>query len=85
MCFPGSESLPVDVFATHPLIHHGARPFLRSRFMLGRLVLGRNRDELCEKIARNAPKKRPRKPQRGARTPANFRENVSIWRNRVNG
>jgi hypothetical protein len=55
MCFPGSENVPFDVFATHPLIHHGAKPFLRSRFMLGRLVLGRNRDELCEKVAPIAP------------------------------
>jgi hypothetical protein len=55
MCFPGSENLPVDVFATHPLIHHGARPFLRSRFVLGRLVLGRNREKLGEKIAPIAP------------------------------
>jgi hypothetical protein len=85
MCFPGSENLPVDVFATHPLIHHGARPFLRSRFMLGRLVLGRNRDELCEKIARIAPKKRLPKPRRGARSSAKFGEIVPIWRNRVNG
>jgi hypothetical protein len=43
--FPISGNVPVDVFAPHPSIRRCEAAFLGSPFLLGRLVLGSNRNE----------------------------------------